>query len=542
MIVGAGFAGMYMLHALRGLGLSAKVIEAATDVGGTWYWNRYPGARCDVQSIDYSYSFSDEIQKEWTWTERFSAQPEILAYARYVADKLDIRRDIQFETRVLSAHFHTQEARWLVATDQGDRYSAKYLIMATGPLSQPKIPDLAGLESFKGDIYYTSRWPKEPVHLKGKRVGVIGTGSTAIQAIPAIAEQNAEVVVFQRTPAYTLPAGNHPLDPEYMASIKQRYHELRDLARTTPHGGTRPGTVRTTFSYPGDERRRIFEEVWQKGGQELFGFFGDLMVDEEANAEIGAFVREKISQIVKDPEVAEALKPYSYPLGARRLCLDTNYYATYNRPNVKLVDVAKDPIERITETGIKTGRAHYPLDVLVVAVGFDAITGAIMAIDIRNGDGALRDKWLARSMADLGIMTAGFPNLFMVNGPGSPSVLGNVIATIEQHVEFLRDLIEFAQRTGVITVEADPASEQDWMDHVQALAQGTLFMKANSWYLGSNIEGKPRMMMPYVGGLHNYRKLCDDIVEHGFKRFVFTYDNAVAEDAGTAGKTSGVDA
>lgn len=533
-VVGAGFAGMYMLHVLRGLGLTAKVIEVASDVGGTWYWNRYPGARCDVQSIDYSYSFSDEIQQEWTWSERFSAQSEILDYARFVADKLDIRRDVQFDTRVEAAAFDQATREWLVSTDRGDRYRAKYLIMATGPLSHPKIPDIEGLRSFKGDIHYTSRWPKAPQDLKGKRVGVIGTGSTAIQAIPALAEMGAELFVFQRTPAYTLPAGNRPLDPEYVAEIKQRYSELRGLARTTAHGGTRPGTTRTTFSYPADERRKLFEEVWQKGGQELFAFFGDLMIDEEANAEIGQFVRDKISQIVEDPDVAEALKPYSYPLGARRLCLDTNYYATYNRPNVKLVDVAKDPIERITETGIKTGKAEYSLDVLVAAVGFDAISGAIMAVDIRNGNRSLREKWLDGTAADLGILTAGFPNLLMVNGPGSPSVLGNVIATIEQHVEFLRDLIEFAERTGAEMVEADPEREKAWMDHVQEAAKGTLFMKANSWYLGSNIEGKPRMMMPYVGGLQNYRKLCQDVAEHNFERFVFTRSDAAADQEASA--------
>lgn len=534
-VVGAGFAGMYMLHVLRGLGIPTRVIEAGSDVGGTWYWNRYPGARCDVQSIDYSYSFSDDIQQEWTWTERFSAQPEILAYANFVAQKLDLRRDCVFDTRVVAADYDQGLHRWSVTTDGGDRYSTKYVIMATGPLSQPKLPDIPGIETFAGETYLTSRWPKEPIDLGGKRVGVIGTGSTAIQAIPAIAKQGAQTWVFQRTPAYSLPAGNAPLDPDYVQSVKADYRALRDQARTTSHGGTRPSTTTPTFSYPLEERQRLYEDVWQKGGQELFGHFGDLMVNEEANAEVGQFVRDKIDQIVDDQDVAEALKPYNYPIGARRLCLDTGYYETFNRPNVTLVNVANDPIESITADGIKTREQTFPLDVLVLATGFDAITGAIAAIDVRNGDKSLREKWAVGAKAYLGVLTAGFPNLFMVNGPGSPSVLGNVIATIEQHVEFLRDIIGFAERTDAASVSVDADRETDWMEHVQDVAKGTLFMKANSWYLGSNIDGKPRMMLPYTGGLHNFRTLCSDIAARDFDTFLFERTDALAN--WTSGRT-----
>lgn len=523
-VVGAGFAGMYSLHVLRGLGISTRVIEAGSDVGGTWYWNRYPGARCDVQSIDYSYSFSNEIQQEWTWSERFSPQPEILAYAKFVADKLKLRDSIVFETRVLAANFDEGQGRWTITTDDGQSYSAKYVIMATGPLSHPKKPEIDGLDDFQGETYLTGQWPHERVELKGKRVGIIGTGSTAIQAIPAIAAQGAELLVFQRTPAYSFPAGNYPLDPEYVADVKSNYQKLREHARSTPHGGTRPNTTRQTFSYSAEERLRLCEDVWQKGGQELFAYFGDLIVDEKANTEIGEFVRGKISEIVEDPEVAEALKPRNYPLGARRLCLDTNYYATYNLPNVTLVNVAKDPIERITKTGIKTRDKDFQLDILVLATGFDAITGAISAVDVRNGDRSLREKWSHGAKAYLGLLSAGFPNFFMVNGPGSPSVLGNVIATIEQHVEFMRDLIAFTERTGAKTVEAEQEREDKWLDHVQDVASNTLFMKANSWYLGSNVVGKPRLMIPYAGGLHNFRKLCDEITQSNFDAFVFSRD------------------
>ena len=521
-IVGAGLAGLYMLHTLRTRGMRVKVIEAAAGVGGTWYWNRYPGARCDVASIDYSYSFSEEIQQQWTWTEKFAAQPEILRYIEFVADTLDLRRDIQFATRVEAMIYDETARRWSVSTSAGVRYTTRFCIMATGCLSIPKDPDIPGLDQFAGPVYFTSRWPHEDIDFSGQTVGLIGTGSSGIQIAPELAKAAEELLVFQRTPSFTIPARNADLPDGFLSEVKSTYSERRESARRHPAGHLRPLTKRTTFSYKDDERLESFERAWQRGGLEILGTFGDLVVDEIANAEIVRLIHNKIDEEIADPAVAAVLKPQSSPFGARRICLDTDYYATFNRDNVSLVDVLTDPIESVVADGVKTRNGHYQLDALVLATGFDAMTGALLKIDIRGRGGLqLRDKWGSGPVSYLGIAVEGFPNLFTITGPGSPSVLTNVVAAIEQHVEWLAKLLNHMEQQGLETVEAAADAEQDWVRHVYDLAASTLMMRANSWYLGANVPGKPRVFMPYVGGLDVYRDQAEAIAHDGYRGFRF---------------------
>ena len=522
-IVGAGFAGLYMLHSLRQRGKRARVIEAASDVGGTWYWNRYPGARCDVFSVDYSFSFSDEIQQEWTWTEKYAAQPEILSYIGFVADKLDLRRDIQFDTRVEAMVYDDETALWTVTTDGEEHYVARSCIMATGCLSIPKAPDIPGLEAYQGPVYFTSRWPHEAVDFFGQTVGLIGTGSSGIQVAPRIAEAAERLLVFQRTPSFTLPARNAPLPRDKLDQVKSRYPQRRAEARRHPAGHLRPLTTRATFSYAEGERQDEFDGAWQRGGLDLFGVFGDLLVDEQANEEVARLIHNKIDQALDDPATAAALKPRRDPLGGRRVCLDTDYYAMFNRDNVDLIDVLTDPIEAVVADGIRTCGQFYRLDALVLATGFDAMTGALLAIDIRGRDGrSLRDKWRDGPLSYLGIAIEGFPNLFTITGPGSPSVLTNVVASIEQHVEWITALIDHMDKQGLRTVEADADAEAAWMRHVYDIAAHTLMIKANSWYVGSNVPGKPRIFMPFAGGLDVYRDTTDAIARDNYRGFHFT--------------------
>ena len=519
-VVGSGFAGMYMLHRLRGLGLTARVFESASDVGGTWYWNRYPGARCDVTSLDYSYSFSAELEQEWVWTEKFAPQPEILSYAQFVAKKFDLRRDIQFDTRIDSAVYDTAASRWTITTAAGEKFSSRFCIMATGCLSAPKDPVIPGMQSFEGPIYFTSRWPHEGVDFSGKSVGVIGTGSSGIQVIPELAQQAEHLTVFQRTPSFTIPARNVRLEPGLLDEVKRKYPERRALARAHPNGHLRPLTDRETFSVDEAERRALFENAWESGGVDIFGQFGDLLVNEQANAVISSYIHEKIDAVVEKPEVAEALKPRDYPFGGRRVCLDTEYYETFNRPNVTLVDLLTDPLDAIVPDGVKTRDRHVPVDALVLATGFDAMTGALLAVDIRGRDGrSLRDKWAHGPMSYLGLAIEGFPNLFTITGPGSPSVLSNVIASIEQHVEWISDVLAYMKKAHLTEIEATAEAETDWVHHAYELADKTLFMKANSWFLGANVPGKPRVFMPYVGGLVVYRKFCDEIAAENYRGF-----------------------
>ena len=521
-IVGAGFAGLYMLHSLRQRGKRVRVIEAASDVGGTWYWNRYPGARCDVVSVDYSFYFSDEIQQEWDWTEKYAAQPEILNYIGFVADKLDLRRDIQFETRVEAMVYNDESTLWTVSTDHDERYVARSCIMATGCLSVPKDPDIPGLEAFQGPVYFTSRWPKESVNFAGQTVGLIGTGSSGIQVAPEIAGAAERLLVFQRTPSFTLPARNAPFPRDKLTEVKASYPQRRAEARQHPAGHLRPLTSRATFSYADDERQLVFDGAWQRGGLDLFGVFGDLIVDEKANFEVARLIHDKIDETIDNPVTAAALKPHRDPLGGRRVCLDTDYYKTFNRANVDLIDVLTDPIDVVVADGIRTHANHYVLDALVLATGFDAMTGALLAVDIRGRNGrSLRDKWRDGPLSYLGIAIEGFPNLFTITGPGSPSVLTNVVASIEQHVEWIMALSDHMDEHGLATVEADADAELAWMRHVYDIAAQTLMIKANSWYVGSNVPDKPRIFMPFAGGLDVYRNMTDEIARDDYRGFHF---------------------
>jgi len=519
-VVGAGFAGLYMLHRLRGLGFTARVFEAGKGVGGTWYWNRYPGARCDVESMDYSYSFSDELQQEWCWTERYSSQPEILKYINHVADRFDLRCDITLETRVTSAVFDETANRWLVRTDPGHEVSARFCIMATGCLSTTQQPKFKGLESFKGKWYHTGHWPHEVVDFTGQQVGVIGTGSSAIQSIPIIAEQAAHLFVFQRTPNFSVPAHNAPLDPEYERAVKANYADFRRQARESRVGFVMERNDASALEVSPEERTREYEARWKRGGLGFSSTFNDILISKAANDTAAEFFRAKILSIVHDPTVAETLVPRTYPLGTKRLCVDTNYYATFNRDNVTLVDLTKTPIEEITPDGLRTTRQDYRLDSIVFAIGFDAMTGALLAIDIRGRDGrTLRDKWAEGPKTYLGVSVAGFPNLFMITGPGSPSVLSNMIVSIEQHADWIADCIDHLRANHLATIEATPEAESEWVQHVNDVGHATLYPQANSWYMGANIPGKPRKFMPYIGGVGVYREKCDAVAAKGYEGF-----------------------
>jgi cyclohexanone monooxygenase len=514
-----------MVYKLRELGLTVLGIEAGDDVGGTWYWNRYPGARCDIESMTYSYSFSDELQQEWTWSERYAAQPEILDYLRHVADRFDLRRHYQLGTRVTSAVFDEESERWTVAGDRGHTASTRFLIMATGCLSVPRLPDIDGIERFAGEAYHTGLWPHEPVDFKGKRVGVIGTGSSAVQIVPAIADDAAEVTVFQRTPAFSVPAWNGPLDPDAVRERKERYDEYRRLARVT--GGGNPWHTRKVSIHEEtpEQRRRELEARYRVGGFYLHAAYSDLFTDTEANELVSDFVRDKIRERVADPELAERLCPYDYPLGTKRMCVDTGYYEAYNRDNVRLVSVKDAPIEAVTEAGLRVGGEELAFDILVYATGFDAMTGALTAVDPRGRGGeSLREKWAEGPRAYLGLAFAGFPNLFTVTGPGSPSVLSNMLVSIEQHVDFIAGCVAFMDERGHRTVEPTTEAEDAWVEHVRRVGDESLYPRsatANSWYMGANVRGKPRALLPFVGGVGSYRRECERIVAAGYEGLAF---------------------
>ncbi|NIJ40701.1 cyclohexanone monooxygenase [Parvibaculum indicum] len=520
-IVGAGFAGMYMLHRLRKQGLHVRVYEAGDGVGGTWYWNRYPGARCDVESLEYQYGFSDDLQRGWTWTERYAAQPEILRYQNYVADKLDLKKDIRFNTRVTSADYDTPSGLWQIETDKGDRAQARFFIMATGCLSAARVPDIAGLEDFKGKWYHTGSWPHDGVDFTGRRVAVIGTGSSGIQSIPIIAEQADHVTVFQRTANFTLPAGNRPLSEEEIAARRTTLLEDRKHARTTA-GGIIAFEYNEALSgemMPEDVQREM-ETRWTGGGFAFLGSYGDMMATTEANDIAADFARAKMKARVKEPEIADTLMPNDHPVGTKRLCLDTGYLETFNEPHVDLVNVRELPIERIAEKGVLAGGKEYEADAIVFATGFDAMTGAILAVDITGRDGLrLRDKWEAGPRTYLGLGSAGFPNLFFITGPGSPSVLSNMIVSIEQHVDWITDCISRLTSGNIGTIEATPEAEDEWVAHVNEVAAETLYPQANSWYMGANVPGKPRLFMPYPGGVGVYGEKLDEVAAADYEGF-----------------------
>ena len=527
-IVGAGFAGMYMLHRLRGLGLSAIVFEAGGDVGGTWYWNRYPGARCDVESMQYSFSFDPALEQDWRWSEHFAAQPEILRYARHIAERYDLRRDIVFDTRVTSLRFDESVARWRVQTSRGDAVSAQFCIMATGCLSTARLPDLPGMAEFQGETYHTGAWPHEGVDFTGRRVGVIGTGSSAIQAIPVIAQQAAQLYVFQRTPNYSVPAQNRPMPPDYEQAWKSDYAARRRRVHDMRSGILYPFNDQSALDVSEDERQRIYESRWQGGGIQLMSSFNDLIFNRQANDTAAEFVRGKIRSIVRDPAVAELLSPKDYPIGTKRLCVDTGYYATYNRDNVTLVDISTAPIDALTATGLRTGGRDYALDALVFATGFDAMTGTLLAIDIEGRGGlTLRAAWADGPRTYLGLMVAGFPNLFTITGPGSPSVLSNMLVSIEQHVGWIADCLAALQARAAASIEATEAAQDAWGAHVTEVGNATLYPQTKSWYGGANIEGKPRVFMPYIGGVPAYRHKCAQVAANGYEGFRITAAPAV---------------
>lgn len=523
-VVGAGFAGLYMLHKLRALGLSAQVYEAGSGVGGTWFWNRYPGARCDVYSLEYCYSFDEQLQQEWVWTERYSAQPEILSYIEHVADRFDLRRDIQFNSRISAAHFIESEGIWRVETEAGDVASARYCIMASGALSASRKPDFEGLDDFEGTWYHTGQWPHEPVDFNGHRVAVIGTGSSGIQVTPMVAAQADHLTVFQRTPNFSIPAWNHPLSDAEQQAWKSEVAQHRAVAKASKSGALYQYGHRGTFEVSAEERQAEFDRRWAHGGANFTHAFNDLFKDRAANDLAAEYVRTKIRGIVKDPTVAAKLTPTDHAIGTKRICVDTDYYSTFNRPNVTLVDARSTPITRITRTGIETTDGSYAVDSIVFATGYDAVTGALTRIDIRGRDGvSLKDQWRDGPTTYLGITISGFPNLFTVTGPGSPSILTNVVMSIEQHVEWIADCLAYLRRENIALIEADPQAERDWVTHVSDLAKDTLHVQANSWYMGANVPGKPRVFLPYLGGLGAYTQICNNIAADGYRGFVLSH-------------------
>ena len=525
-VVGAGFSGMYLVKKLRDLGLNFVILEQGGDVGGTWYWNRYPGARCDIPTVEYSYSFDKELEQSWDWQELMAAQPEILTYANQVADNYDLRDAMRFNTRVASADFDESENSWTVVTDTGDEFLARYFIMATGCLSVPNWPDIEGREDYAGRTIHTGLWPHEKVDFTGLRVGIIGTGSSAVQSIPEIAKTAKELKVFQRTPVYTFPAGNHPLDDDFRADIKARYEDIRETQRGSLGGMAmfgvmgrlqEVGTEKIADCSEEEREQRLVEE-----GLPSLRRYADVGLDLEANEMACDLYRRHIADIIDDPETAKALMPRGYPMGCKRQVVDIGYYEAFNRDNVSLIDLREDPIERINESGVCTAGGQHDVDVLIYATGFDAMTGAINNVSITGRSGTkLKDKWENGPRSYLGLQIAGFPNLFTVTGPGSPSVLSNMLVSIEQHCDWITDCIHHLNSNGLNTIEAEQQAEDQWVKHVFEVADGTMLTapSCSSWYLGVNIPGKPRVFMPYVGGVGNYRAKCSSVAANGYEGF-----------------------
>jgi cation diffusion facilitator CzcD-associated flavoprotein CzcO/acetyl esterase/lipase len=520
-VVGAGFAGLYMLHRLRGLGFSATVLEAADDVGGTWYWNRYPGARCDIPTTDYTFGFDPELESEWTWSEKYAAQPEILRYLQFVAQRYDLRRDIRFSTKVTGATWDEHAQLWRIGADPGPGLTARHYVMATGCLSVPKDLDIPGADRFRGDVYFTSRWPHEGVDLTGKRVGVVGTGSSGVQSIPLIAEQASELTVFQRTPNFSIPAHNGPPPEKSLAEIAADREGYRERAKWSRIGVPREPATETGAQLSPEERRRRFDAAVAEGTLGgVLGLWADMGVNPEANKMVVELMHDRIKSIVRDPETAEALCPTDHYFGTKRPCLDTGYYETYNKPHVKLVNLRKEPITTVTETGIETAERSFEFDVIVYATGFDAMTGAIVGVDITGAGGqTLKQKWEDGPHTYLGLLTRGFPNLFLVTGPESPSVLSNMAVSIEQHVDWIADCLRDMREGGYTTIEPTETAEEGWGRHNGDCAAITLHPTANSWYMGANVPGKPRVFLAYIGGVDAYRAVSDEVREKDYLGF-----------------------
>ena len=521
-VVGAGFSGLYLLYRLRNAGFSTRVFERGGDVGGTWYWNRYPGARCDVESLQYSYSFDEQHQQDWHWPEKFSAQPDILAYANYVADRFNLKKDIEFNIEVKASWFDENLKTWKTTTNTGEEINAQYFIMATCCISTTQIPNIKGLSDYVGDTFHTGDWPHEEVDFSGQSIAVIGTGSSGIQSIPVLAKQAKKLTVFQRTPNYSIPSQNEPMTKKYERSWKDVYSERRKEMRYSAHGSLKDLNDVPALSVDEDQRQELYTKRWAIGGTGFLGSFNDLLTNADANYTAAEYVRQQIKRVVKDKETAEILCPRSYPIGTKRICIDTGYLETYNLENVKLGDISKKPIQRLVTDGIIVDDQLYPFDSIIFATGFDAMTGSIFNVDIRGRDGlALKEKWNAGPKTYLGLMSASFPNLFIITGPGSPSVKSNMIMSIEQHVDLVIETLLSMRRKGLSVVEPELEAENKWVDHVQEAANKTLFPQANSWYMGANIPGKPRLFMPYIGGVGAYREICEEIVANNYRGFKF---------------------
>ena len=521
-VVGAGFGGMYAVYKYREMGLKVLGFESGGDVGGVWYWNRYPGARVDLPSIDYSFSFSTEIEQEWTWSEQFAAQPELLAYFNFVAERLDLRKDFRFNTRVTSAVWVEDRKLWTVKTDRGDTFEATYCVMATGPLSVPKDPEIPGIERYKGELLRAARWPHQPVSFAGKRIGVIGTGSTGIQIVQEIGPKAGELFVYQRTPSFTMPMRNQKLEPDYVAEVKRNYPVMREISRNSAVGGLRPQSTRAFFSVTPNQRKTLLEDAWKNGGLAMLGTFADLLINPEANEHVAEFVRGKINEVVKDQAVAEKLKPRGYPIFARRPCLDTSYYETFNQPNVHLVDCTTDPILEITEKGVRTQAGEIELDMLILATGYDGLTGAMLAFDVVGRGGVtVNDHWKEGASSYLGLMMEGFPNLFMTTGPNGPAALANIVRISEHDVDLFAAVIMHMQKNKLSTIEPTKEAEAGWMDLVHTLSQRTLLTKAKTWYVGANVSGKPQGLTLFTGGFLKYRELCAAAVQDNYRGFMF---------------------
>ena len=525
-VIGAGFAGMYMLKRLRDdQGMNVQVYERGSGVGGTWFWNRYPGARCDSESYVYCFSFDDDLLQEWNWSGKYPEQPEILSYLNHVADRFDLRSGIQFNTSVTAARFNDDTGLWEVETDQGDHVTAQYVVTAIGCISTGQIPQIPGLDSFEGEWHHTGAWPHEGVEFEGKRVAVIGTGSSGIQSIPVIARESEHLTVFQRTPQYTIPAQHGTVDQAFLKEVKANYRQILDEAKHTAAGFPYDASETSALEVSDEERQETYERLWEKGGFHfMLGSYSDIATDRRANDTASEFIRQKIREIVNDPETAERLVPRDHPFSSKRALIDTNYFDTYNRDNVDLVDIRHFPIEEITPTGLRTSDGQeYEVDTIVFATGYDAMTGTFFNIDIAGREGRqLKEKWSDGPTTYLGLATADFPNMFMITGPQSPSVLSNMPVSIEQHVEWISDFIEYLREHAIDVVDADPQAEVDWVQHVSDIADQTMYMLADSWYLGANIPGKPRVFMPYAGGVGPYRERCDEIASNSYEGFVMS--------------------
>lgn len=519
-VIGAGFAGMYALHSLREQGFTVRAFESGQGVGGTWYWNRYPGARCDVESLEYQYRFCPELGQEWTWTERYATQPEILAYAEWVADRLDLRPLISFNEAVTAAKFDEDNHLWEITTAEGTTVTARFFVAGSGSISATQLPDYEGVHDYAGEVYHTGRWPQEEVDFSGKRVAVIGVGSSGVQVIPELAKQAEELVVFQRTAAYTIPARNRPLYADEISNARRHYKTIMENVRAS-YSGTQTFTAAQTIKESAKESViPILERNWKLGGNLFVSAFPDMNSDIDSNNLVADFVRGKLNEIVEDPEMARKLTPTTYPIGSKRIITDTDYWATFNRPNVGLVHLPEEPIQRFTTHGIETSEKHYEFDAIVFATGYDNLTGALTRIDLQGRNGqTIKQSWADGVHTYLGIMVSGFPNLFMITGPQSPSVIVNMFSAIEQHVDWLTEAMVTMRDDGQTLIDPTPESEQWWGEQVETAFGYTLYPYAESWYRGANVPGKKKQPLMFVGGLNVYRELCDDVARDNYRGF-----------------------